>query len=670
MCGIAGLISSRQKSESLLKENIILMTEKIKHRGPDGSGIWIEPKLNLALGHRRLSVIDLSNAGEQPMTSPSGRYIISFNGEIYNHIDLRKKINFKNKNFFWHGNSDTESLLAMFDLFGIDKTLIELKGMFAFAVWDKKTNFLTLARDRFGEKPLFYGWSKENFFFASELKSFTNLRDSSNSVSRKALDYFLRFMYVPAPLSIFKNIYKLEPGSMLQINCSKFPEVLSEDKIIFTKSSIDFIFSKWWDIDSCLSCKDNIQEKYSSKDHLENVEKLLSSSIQRQLIGDVPLGAFLSGGIDSSLVAALMAKHSKKKINTYTIGFESKKYDESIHANNVAKSIGTNHHEEIITASTATDVIPKLPIIFDEPFADSSQIPTYLVSHFAKKEITVALTGDGADELFGGYNRYTQAAKSWDRLYKLPKFSRTFLGNILSHIPHSALDFGGNMLNKLGYGSRNYFRFADKIRKASFYLTEMSDLNDVLANPVSEWPIGTTLVKGAPDQIENFNLRNTEIFEKINSTEIKMMVLDCKTYLPDDILCKVDRSSMSNSLETRAPFLDDNLAEYAFNMPLELKIKENTGKVALRNILYKYVPKKIIERPKMGFAVPVSDWLRGPLKDWARNLLDEKKIEEQGYLFPEIVSHIWHQHQSGKFDHSAKLWAILTFQSWLEEYER
>ena len=667
MCGIVGLISSKSSSKSTLQEAISSMTEKIKHRGPDGHGSWINTKSGIAFGHRRLSVIDLSIAGKQPMISSSDRYVITFNGEIYNHLELRKEINRINKEFSWIGSSDTETILALFDLFGVEKAINKLTGMFAFAVFDRKNNLMTLARDRMGEKPLYYGWSNENFFFASELKAFFNVRDSSNSINLTSLNYYLRLMYVPAPLSIFKNIYKLEPGSLIQINCESYPERPLEHDVLNLKNFRNLSFKRWWNIDAYVE-HDKFSEKNRPRNYSEDIEDLLSTSIQNQLLSDVPLGAFLSGGVDSSLVTSLMSNLSNKKINSYTIGFESKKFDESSYAREVAKAIGTDHHEEIITAKTARDIIPKLPQIYDEPFADSSQIPTFLVSQFAKTEITVALSGDGADELFGGYNRYTQGAKYWERLFKLPKLSRVLLGMFFHQIPGTLLDQTGSLMNKMYIGSRNYSRLSEKISKVAFYLSEMDSLNEVLSNPVSEWPNNTQLIKGFTNKKSDFNQINSSIFENLNSIEEKMMLLDCKTYLPDDILCKVDRAAMANSLETRTPFLDKNLIEYSLKMPLDVKIRNGTGKAVLRDILYKYVPQNLIERPKMGFAVPIADWLRGPLRDWAETLLDAEKISQQGFLFPEVVNKIWGQHKSGKFDHSAKLWAILNFQAWLEEY--
>jgi len=665
MCGINGLVTREKVDIKELNKAAMLMNNALKHRGPDSNGIWTDPDQNIVISHTRLSILDLSQAGNQPMISKSKRFVITFNGEIYNHLELRKKIEKINKNISWNGFSDTETLLELIDNLGLKNTLKIIRGMFSIGLWDRINKELYLARDRFGEKPLYYGWTEDKFIFSSELKAFKNFRDSSNSINKKALDLFMRLNYVPAPLSIFKNIYKLQPGSFLKINFGKYPNMLNEHEVEKNQSNHYITFDKWadmidYDVDS---------EKYSESSAIISVHTLLRNSVKNQMISDVPLGAFLSGGIDSSLVSAIMQEYSDKPVNTYTIGFNEKKFDESNYARKVANYLGTNHNEEIISAKTAQSLIPDLPRIYDEPFADSSQIPTILISIFAKKDITVALTGDGADELFGGYNRYTQGAKIWKKIFNLPFFTRKLIGNSIDSFPENFWDKSGAFLNRFSFGSKNYVHFANKMRKASFMLKEMSNIDELIMNPNCDWSAKTNILTSYSPTINYFEMYYKKI-PKNFELEQKMMLLDIFTYLTDDILCKVDRASMSFGLETRAPFLDKDLASYAIKMPLNYKIVKGHGKMPLREILKLYLPIELIDRPKIGFGIPLSDWLRGPLREWAEELINKCITEKENLFNVEEISKIWHEHTSNKYDHSSKLWSLLSFLMWKNEYEK
>jgi asparagine synthase (glutamine-hydrolysing) len=666
MCGISGFfLSSPDKGFSEVHNISKTMSDKILHRGPNDSGVWVNENNQLSLAHRRLSILDLSSAGHQPMESFSKRYIISFNGEIYNHLEVRSKLEKIDPRITWTGSSDTETLLAAIELWGIEKALHELVGMFAIALWDKNDKKLYLVRDRLGEKPLYFGWIGSDFVFGSELKSLKAFKGFSNQVCRYALDQYLRLMYVPSPLSIYEGIYKLEPGCLLTID-SPNARISPTEILALPVSKEGIKIEQWWSLEDVI--KSGVDNQITDVNQAScELESRLKDSISSQSLSDVPLGAFLSGGVDSSLTVALMQEKSIKPIDTFTIGFEEKKYDESVYASAVAKHLGTNHTEVIITSKEARDIIPLLPCIYDEPFADSSQIPTYLVSSIAKKQVTVALSGDGADELFGGYNRYTQGPGIWEKLFKTPEVFRKILSHSVSAIPISSWDYLGSSLNHLKIGSQNFSQLGDKAHKVANCLKEMKTLDDMYLNPISEWSQHASLVKGLSNSIGQFNSKFSEQLEFLCDAEHKMMFLDSKTYLPDDILCKVDRASMSVSLEVRAPFLDYRLVDFAWRLPLSMKVQNGQGKYILRQLLYKYVPKDLIERPKMGFGVPLCDWLRGHLREWAEDLLNEQRLEREGYLNSKIVIETWRKHLSGKYDYSARLWAILMFQAWLEE---
>jgi len=530
----------------------------------------------------------------------------------------------------WRGHSDTETLLAGIERWGVESTLKKLTGMFAFSVWDTHELSLTLTRDRIGEKPLYYGWTGQGearaFIFGSELKALKAYSGFDSVVSREALGQYLRFTYVPAPFSIYRNIFKLEPGCLLTIKGAP-PFDAPRTPLAVGEEAIDLL------------------------------EDRVSAAVKSQLISDVPLGAFLSGGIDSSTIVALMQRQSSHLVKTFTIGFDEAGFDESPHARAVATHLGTDHHEMRVSAQMAQDVIPHLPGIYDEPFADSSQIPTHLICKLARQHVTVALSGDAGDELFGGYNRYFWGRRIWSRLAWMPFPVRKMLGKTICAIPAEGLD----LLSRVA----GVTRLGDRAHKLAARLSSVRGMDDLYWSLVTEWPDPAAVVKGANSIAQSPWESNETLPPGLNSVE-RMMFRDALTYLPDDILCKVDRAAMACSLETRVPFLDQGVIELAWQMPLHMKIRDNTSKWALRQVLYKYVPKELIERPKAGFAIPIGQWLRGPLQDWSENLLGEARLGQEGYFHPEPIRRAWLEHLSGRYDHTPKIWSILMFQAWLE----
>ena len=640
MCGITGFLKFKYtKSIDFNKTDLIEMTNSLTHRGPDNQDIWIEN--NVFLGHTRLSILDLSRHGDQPMISKSKRYVISFNGEIYNYKELKKKL--LCKNIKWKGNSDTEVFLECIEVFGIKKTLNLSRGMFAFALWDKKKKQLTLARDRVGEKPLYYGSIKGHFVFSSELKAIKCLRKYGLEKCPDAMNLMLRFGYIPAPYCIYKNIFKLHPGNMIIINENKFYNAPV----------------KWWD-DNNIFKRNNLDNNPEPQEI--DLHKVLKDAVKEQMVSDVPIGALLSGGIDSSLIVSLMQAQSSEKINTFTIGFLESDYNEAQYAKEVSKVLGTQHHELYVSPKQAIDLIPKIPNIYDEPFGDSSQIPTLLISELTSNHVKVCLTGDGGDELFGGYNRYLWANQILKIFDNIPKSLRNLISSScyflsaedwtkLFNIIYRSLPFN-TKINNIG----------DKIHKMG-ELINYENKEDLYFKMISQWR----------SEIPSSHQFNTaSFFNKMtdwnkNLTYIdNMMKIDIKTYLPDDILVKVDRASMSYGLETRVPFLDSRVIEMAWQMPLNKMIIEKRGKMPLRNILKKYIPENLIERPKQGFSIPIDVWLRGSLKEWAENLLDEKKLKDTDFFNSSLIRKRWDEHLNGKHNWHAPLWNVLMMQAWLE----
>lgn len=622
------------------------MTDAVRHRGPDDAGHWLDPDAGIALGHRRLSILDLSPAGHQPMVSASGRYVIVYNGEIYNHHDLRAELEHVGAAPDWRGHSDTEILLAAIAQWGVKPTLERLNSMFAFALWDQQARTLTLARDRMGEKPLYYGISGGVFLFGSEMKALKVHPAFRGEVDRDALTLYLRHNYIPAPHSIWRGIRKLPPAHYLVIDGGQggLPEPQC-----------------YWDFDAV--ARAGAAAPRAEGPHLiDELEVLLKDAVLRRMEADVPLGAFLSGGIDSSAIVALMQAQSARPVRTFSIGFHEKGFDEAVHARAVAAHLGTDHTELYVTPGDALAVIPKIPAMWDEPFSDSSQIPTFLVSEMTRRHVTVSLSGDGGDELFGGYGRYFKAAKFWSALSAIPAPLRSLGAALARSKPSLAL---GASIDRMVSGSGRGRHVADRLPKLADLLSHHSP-ESIYLQFVSHWREPAQIVLGAHEPVTVLREDGTR-FGDFRQT---MMYLDTLTYLPDDILAKVDRASMAVSLEARVPFLDHRVVEFSWNLPMSAKIRGGTGKHILREVLYRHVPKALLDRPKMGFGIPIDDWLRGPLRDWAEDLLDERRLREEGFFDPAPIRRLWEEHVSGGRRWHYHLWDVLMFQAWWQAQNR
>jgi asparagine synthase (glutamine-hydrolysing) len=647
MCGITGFWDiSREISNEQLPVVIQQMANAILHRGPDSGGHWVDTDIGITLGHRRLAIVDLSMEGHQPMMSADSRYVMVFNGEIYNFLELRKELEFLGYKF--RGHSDTEVMLNSFSQWGVEAAVKRFNGMFAFAVWDCQERVLYLGRDRLGEKPLYYGWVGRTLLFASELKSLKNHPDFHPDINRDAVATFLRFGYIPAPYSIYQGIYKLPPASILSWNgVSEAPQ----PKLYWSAKEV-----------AELGVKQQFQG--DNFEAVTQLEKLLSDAVKMRMIADVPLGAFLSGGIDSSTIVSLMQAQSNRAVKTFSIGFHEKSYDEAPYAKAVAKYLGTEHQEFYVTSESALDVIPKLPTLYDEPFSDPSQIPTYLVSQLAREHVTVALSGDGGDELFGGYSRYLITNNLWQKMNHIPPAIRNIIGNTLSSISPESWDFGFNLLgNALGKASKLKHQ-GDKVHQLAQVL-KVSHPEPIYARLSSHWKEPEKVVIGSHEI--NTAYTDKESWASVNHFIEHMMYTDTVTYLPDDILVKVDRANMGVSLEGRIPFLDHRVVEFAWQIPLSMKVHNGQGKWLLRQLLHKHLPEHLVERPKMGFSVPIDIWLRGPLKDWAESLLDENLLKSQGFLNPAPIRQKWTEHITGARNWHFYLWDILMFQAWLQD---
>jgi asparagine synthase (glutamine-hydrolysing) len=609
MCGIAGYVTKQRYSHDQV---LNVMSNAIKHRGPDDHGIYVNQERGIYFAHQRLSILDLSAAGKQPMQIDD--WVIVYNGEIYNHLNLRKELS----GIKWLGHSDTETLLYCLNQYGLHGTLSRLSGMFAFAAYNRKDNKLYLARDRFGEKPLYYGHDQEHFIFASELKAIKKHPFFKKEINKTALNLYLELSYVPHPYSIYKNYNKLQPGHYLKLD-------VSNNKIDIVKYfNIPVIQNR-------APCNEN--------NVLNDLEFLLNKTIKDQMISDVPIGAFLSGGVDSSLVVAMMQKNSSRPIETFTIGFKEKKYNEAPYAKSIAMHLGTNHNELILDHKDYLELIPRLGDIYDEPFADSSQISTWHVCKEARKKVTVALSGDGGDEIFGGYNRYKYYQQFWKYISLLPISIRAPAGKKLGILPskfklalmaQNSIDYYSKMINQLNYSKPL--------------------LNQDYHNSQAwEEFVKSLIPNEGPDFIH------------------QMMNADLTMYLPGDVLVKVDRASMNNSLETRSPYLNHEIFNLMWPLPINSKIKNGMTKRILRKLLYKYIPSKLIERPKKGFAVPLASWLRTDLKEWSFSMLELNQKTEDSFFNKENLKKIWQEHQSGKVDRSFALWNVLMFKTWSKE---
>jgi len=582
----------------------------------------------------------------------------------------------------WRGHSDTETLLAGFEAWGLEATLQKTVGMFAIALWDRQTHTLTLVRDRFGEKPLYYGWAGSGsagaFVFGSELKALRACPGFDNPVCREALAQYMRFMYVPAPRSIYQGVYKLEPGCLLTVS-GEPPAAAPAQPIRPGSPHGSLTIKRWWALAQAVQAGTS-HPISSEAEGLAQLSHAMQEAVRVQALADVPLGAFLSGGVDSSLIVALMQQQACQAdscpVKTFTVGFEEAGFDEAPYARAVAQHLGTHHTELYVTATKAQALVPQLPHMYDEPFADSSQIPTHLVCKAARQQVTVALIGDAGDELFGGYNRYFWGPRIWNRLAWLPYPARQALGGAIKAVPVSAWDAVGGPLNALRPGAQGIARLGDKAHKLAARLRGVRNLDDLYVSLVTEWQDPASVVKqGAATDLAGNGLElpwqsgeaETTVHPPANLSDVEsMMYRDSMSYLPDDILCKVDRAAMATSLETRVPFLDHRVAELAWRLPLHMKVRGNVGKWALRQVLYQHVPRELIERPKAGFSLPVGQWLRGPLRDWTEALLNEQRLHTEGYFHPGPIRTRWAEHLSGQRDHTPSLWAVLMFQTWLE----
>lgn len=639
MCGIAGIFGQQSADLSIILKS---MADQLKHRGPDASGIWTDALVGIGLAHRRLSILDLSAQGNQPMISDSGRYIICYNGEVYNHQELRAELD-KNRTMPWRGHSDTEILLNAIEQWGVRTSLERSNGMFAFAVWDRLERKLTLARDRMGEKPLYLGWIGTSFAFASELRALRRLPQWTHSVDRQALGLLLRFGYIPAPLSIHNGIYKLPAATSI---------TLGHEHTIRPLDLREFValLECYWSLPQVAI--DGLTHPFpgTEMEAVETLQTLLEDAVRIRMDADVPVGAMLSGGIDSSLVSALMQRQSAKPIRTFTVGFREDRFDEARHAQRIADYIGSEHSEFRLTPGHAMEVIPRLPEIYDEPFADPSQVPTILVSAVARQHVTVALSGDAGDELFFGYGRYFDAYRIWQCIGIWPPSLRVILGNVINRISKGAERFGS-----LGFRMR---RLQQRLKADRF--------DDFYGNLVS-LSLTPTAVTGWPQRLPDAPL-SPAIPNQLGEPASRMMFTDQSLYLPEDILTKVDRASMAASLELRVPMLDHRIVEFSWKLPQRLRFNGRDGKVVLRKLLYRHVPRQLVERPKQGFEIPLNDWLRQPLRNWMLDLLDQGRISGEGYMDAKTVTTLVGEHLSGRGDHGYALWTALMFQAWLRCY--
>ncbi len=615
------------------------MADVIAHRGPDDADVWIDGSAGVALANRRLAVIDLSPAGHQPMCSHSGRYVISFNGEIYNHQELRRRLDGGSGPVVrWTGTSDTESLLAAIEHFGLATALRYAVGMFAFALWDRQERALYLARDRLGEKPLYFGWQNGVFMFASELKSLACHPAFARMIDRQALALYVRHNYIPGPWSIYQGIRKLAPGAFVRIVFGK------ESSQVDTEPEPE----PYWSLREVIEAGRVRPFEGDADEAVEALHDVLLQAVVSQSAADVPLGAFLSGGIDSSTIVALMQACSPRAVRTFTIGFEEPAYNEAKHAKEVADHLGADHTEMYVSPQDALDVIPKLPVLYDEPFSDASQIPTSMVAAMTREHVKVALSGDGGDELFGGYPRYFRTRTLWRILGPVPNWMRRIYQGAVAAVPPR-------------WGKSRIYDRACKVSDIlDFQMPEQFYLHRV-----SHWKEPAAIVRQTSEP--QTCLSDHRAWPDAPELASRMMAIDALTYLPDDILVKVDRAAMGVSLETRAPFLDHRVVEFAWRLPLSVKIRKDESKWILRQVLYRHVPRNLVERPKMGFGVPLRAWLRGPLKDWAESLLDEGRLRDEGYFRPAPIRKRWREHLDGSRRWDACIWDILMFQAWLDE---
>ena len=648
MCGISGFLDlSCINSANELRSIATRMAETLRHRGPNHAGVWADAEAGVALSMRRLAILDLSPAGHQPMQSSSGRYVLVFNGEIYNYEDLRGELSKGEQACSFHGDSDTEVMLAAFEKWGIEQSVVRFNGMFAFAVWDRDDRSLTLGRDRFGEKPLYYFRTGRHFIFGSELKALRAHPGFIDEVDPDAIALFLRHSCVPASYSIYRNTNKLAAATLLRV------------------SARDFASSPqpYWSLREVINEGVSNPLECDEQEAVEQLDWLLRDAVRIRMRSDVPLGAFLSGGIDSSTIVSLMQAQSRGRVKTFSIGSHDKEFDEANDASQVARHLGTEHTELYVTSEQAMAIIPLLPRIYDEPFADSSQIPTILVSQLAREHVTVSLSGDGGDELFGGYNRHAWGDMLSRRLRHLPLFLRKFGAAGIRTMPTDGWDYLFRLCKPITPVHWHQRMPGYKLHKLASIL-ESQGTHSLYEKLTSHWLNPETLLAGVSSPATMLSGDN---HQGLRSAEEEIMYLDAVRYLPDDILVKLDRATMAVSLEGRVPLLDHRVAEFAWRLPLGMRIRQRQGKWILRQVLHRYVPREIIDRPKSGFGVPLGTWLRGPLRDWAESLLNESRLRQDGYFNVVPIVKMWREHLSGKLNWEYHLWDVLMFQAWLDE---
>jgi asparagine synthase (glutamine-hydrolysing) len=651
MCGIVGFLdTSRRRGTGELRDLVLGMANTLRHRGPDDSGAWVDAATGIALGHRRLSILDLSPLGHQPMHSASGRYALSFNGEIYNFRILRSELEGLGHTF--RGHSDTEVMLACFSQWGVRQAVKRFNGMFAFALWDREARLLHLARDRFGEKPLYYGWMGRTFLFGSELKALRAHPDFRADIDRDALALYFRYGYIPAPYSIYRGVSKVLPGTVLTMA----PETGSPPTV-----------SPYWSVRAVAEEGNANPFTGTETEAIARLDELLRDAVKLQMEADVPLGAFLSGGVDSSTIVALMQAQRAEPVRTFSIGFHEAAYDEAPYAKAVAKHLGTAHTELYVTSEEAMAVIPRIPTLYDEPLGDPSQIPTFLVSQLARRDVTVSLSGDAGDELFAGYNNYFWGLRIWNHIGWMPQSLRALSVRGLTMLSPSSWDSLFRMIEPILPKRLRQRNLGSKFRAIAGLLPAES-AEALYRAILTHWEAPGSLVIGASEPPTPL----TDRTQRGNLPGLLqcMMYNDAMMYLPDDILAKVDRASMGVSLETRVPLLDHRVVEFAWQLPDSMKVRDGRGKWILRQVLSRYIPPALIDRPKMGFGVPIDAWLRGPLKEWGEALLDEKRLKDQGLLNPDLIRGKWGEHLSGKVNWKTPLWDVLMFQAWLEQEQQ
>ena len=640
MCGIAGIWRRRGGNAG---ETAQRMSSRLVHRGPDDAGVWHDPATGVALGFRRLSIIDTSPAGHQPMQSASGRYTIVFNGEAYNYESIRRELIDSGNAPAWRGHSDTEVLLAAFEAWGLEAAVQRFVGMFAFALWDGIERKLHLVRDRMGVKPLYFAPAPGALLFGSELKAMTVAEEFPHAVDRDALNLYMRYAYVPAPYTIYENVRKVRPGTIVTIDA-------------------DGAYNEraYWSLRDVAARAATDRFNGNDEEATDALERVMMESVGLRMISDVPIGVFLSGGVDSSLVTALMQAQSSTPVKTFTIGFHEAEYDEAQYAAAVARHLGTDHTELYVTPSDALDVIPRLPDIYDEPFADASQIPTYLVSKLARQKVTVSLSGDGGDEFFAGYHRHFLGRKLWEKVDRVPRFTRHAASAAMRAVPISVWNTMLSPQRRFVPSALRRARAGERIHKLARAMTSLAP--DSLYHEIVTYWSGA--VPGASDL--PIAITTPSQWPQLTDMTEQMMFLDQISYLPDDILVKVDRASMAVSLEAREPLLDHRLLEFAWRLPMSMKLRNGGGKWILKNLLARYLPQSLIERPKMGFGLPIDHWLRGPLQGWAESLLDERRLREDGFFDVAAIRAKWTDYQLRRGEWPHYIWTVLMFQAWLD----